>query len=117
MKNATISICSLVLLCLTGCTLSNNQSSSSPPASSSVQHQAVISWTGSTSTVAGYRVYRSTQSGGPYALLSGALIAETSYTDATVASGQIYYYVATSVDLVGVESAFSSEVEAGIPTP
>lgn len=81
------------------------------------QHSASLSWNPSTSTVAGYKVYRGTQSGGPYALISASLQAGTSYTDNTVQSGQTYFYVVTAVDASSQESVFSNEVLATIPTP
>ena len=39
------------------------------------------------------------------------------YTDNTVVSGQTYYYVVKAVDVNGVESLASNEVEAVIPCP
>ena len=40
----------------------------------------------------------------------------SSYTDSTVTSGTTYYYVATAIDS-GVESTYSDEVVAAIPSP
>jgi fibronectin type 3 domain-containing protein len=60
-------------------------------------------------------VYRGSLSGGPYTKVNSALISATSFFDADVASGQIYYYVATEVDSTGTESVYSSEVIAAIP--
>ena len=40
-----------------------------------------------------------------------------SYDDSTVQSGQAYYYVTTAVDSAGVESGYSSQVQAVIPFP
>src|ERR1700756_1464121 len=73
-------------------------------------YSAVLSWTASTSAVTGYNVYRSTVSGGSYAKINSSMVAGTTYTDATAASGQTYYYVTTSVDSSGVESLNSNEV-------
>jgi hypothetical protein len=80
-----------------------------------VSHSVTLTWTASTSTVAGYNVYRSTASGGPYTKLNSAPAAATTYTDTTVQSGTTYFYVVTSVDSSGVESADSTEVSANIP--
>jgi hypothetical protein len=80
-----------------------------------VQHSATLSWADSDPTVTGYNVYRSTASGGPYTKLESALVAATTSTDTAVQAGQTYYYVVTSVDSSGVESAYSSEASATIP--
>lgn len=80
-----------------------------------VQHNVGLNWGASTSTVAGYNVYRSTVSGSSYAKVNSTLVAGLSYTDATVQSGQTYYYVATAVDGTGNESVYSNEVPAVIP--
>lgn len=81
-----------------------------------VQHNVSLTWQESTS-VAGYNVYRGTQSGGPYAAVNSGLVGTTDYTDSSVAAGQTYYYVVTSVDAQGLESVQSSQVQAVIPTP
>jgi fibronectin type 3 domain-containing protein len=80
-------------------------------------HSVNLSWTASTSTVVGYNVYRSSQSGGPYTILDSSLIANTTFTDTTVQAGQTYYYVTTAVDTNNVESVFSNQVSAAVPTP
>jgi fibronectin type 3 domain-containing protein len=80
-----------------------------------VSHSVTLSWTASTSAVSGYNVYRSTVSGGPYTKLNSALIAATTYTDSTVQASTTYFYVVTSVDSSGVESADSAEVSATVP--
>ena len=45
------------------------------------QHVANLTWTASTSTVAGYNVYRSKVSGGPYTKVNAALVTSVTYTD------------------------------------
>jgi Abnormal spindle-like microcephaly-assoc'd, ASPM-SPD-2-Hydin/Immunoglobulin I-set domain len=80
-----------------------------------VSHSVTLAWTASTSTVSGYNVYRSTVSGGAYTKLNSTLIAATTYTDTAVQAGQTYFYVVTSVDSSGVESAHSAEVSAIVP--
>lgn len=82
-------------------------------------HSVTLSWTENNSgvTVIGYNVYRGTLSGGPYAKLDSSLLATQSYSDAGVQSGQTYYYVVTAVDSQNVESAYSGQVSAAIPTP
>ena len=83
--------------------------------SSGTAHTATASWAPSTSVVSGYNVYRGTVSGGPYTKLNGSLIVLLTYTDATVQSGQTYFFVTTAVDGSGNESAFSNEAKAVIP--
>jgi hypothetical protein len=82
-------------------------------------HPVSLSWTASSSpNIAGYNIYRSTNSGTGYVKLNSALITGTSYPDATSQPGQVYYYVATSVDISGNESAFSNPpAMMTIPSP
>ena len=81
-----------------------------------VQHSVALSWIASTSTVAGYNVYRSTVSGTQYAKVNSSLVVGSlAYTDTTVLGGTVYYYVTTAVDASGNESVHSNEVSANIP--
>jgi hypothetical protein len=78
-------------------------------------HSVALSWTGSTSTVSGYNVYRSTTSGSSYTKINSALVTNVNYTDSTVQDGTTYYYVTTSVDSSGNESAYSNQATAVVP--
>ena len=78
-------------------------------------HKANLTWAPSTSAVSGYNVYRGTQKGGPYTKETSSLVPGTTYTDLTVQTGLTYFYVLTSVQSNGAESAYSSEVPATIP--
>ncbi len=80
-----------------------------------VQHSVALSWNASTSTVAGYNVYRSTVSGSGYTKVNSSLVAGLTYSDSTVQSGTTYYYVTTAVDSTGMESTYSNQVSAAIP--
>jgi hypothetical protein len=80
------------------------------------QHDVSLSWD-TVPTVVGYNVYRGSQTGGPYSRINAVLDASPSYTDSSVQSGQSYYYVTTSVDSAGVQSAYSNETYVVIPTP
>ena len=82
-----------------------------------VQHTVTLTWQAGSPNTAGYNVYRGTVSGGPYARINMALQAATSYVDNTVQAGNTYFYAVTSVDSNGMESAFSNQVTAVIPTP
>ncbi|MGH9511234.1 MAG: choice-of-anchor D domain-containing protein [Terriglobales bacterium] len=81
------------------------------------QHSVALSWSADSSAVAGYNVYRGTQTGGPYGKLNSAPSATTTYGDTAVSSGQTYFYVTTAVDSSGAESTHSNEVQAVIPSP
>jgi len=83
-----------------------------------LSHTVSLSWAASTSpNIAGYRVYRAGVSGGPYGLLTSSLISGTSYVDGSVASGQTYFYVTTAVSSGNMESGYSNQSVATIPTP
>ena len=82
-----------------------------------VSHSATLSWVASTSSVAGYNVYRSAVSGGSYSKVNSQLLTSNQYPDSTVLAGQTYFYVVTSQDSSGVESTFSNEASAITPTP
>jgi len=80
-------------------------------------HTVTVSWQASTSTVAGYNVYRGAASGGPYTKLNSSLDAATNYVDGSVQAGQTYYYVATAVDASNHESVYSNQATAVVPSP
>ena len=83
-----------------------------------IAHEVDLFWDPSSSPdVAGYNAYRAIQSGGPYMKLNPFLIVSPTYTDATVVSGETYFYVATAQDGTGVESTFSNEAVAVVPLP
>jgi hypothetical protein len=75
---------------------------------------ATLSWIPSASAVAGYHVYSSSISGGPYIRLTSFPVTVTAYIDSAVESGKTYHYVVTAV-AGGSESAFSNQVSAAIP--
>ena len=74
-----------------------------------------LSWNASSSSVAGYNIYRGSASGGPYSKLNSALNSGTTYTDSTVAAASTYYYVTTAVDSNGQESTYSNQVQVVVP--
>ncbi len=80
-----------------------------------VEYAVSLSWEGATeSNVISYSIYRSTSSGGSYALLASS-IADVSYNDQSVHPGTVYYYVVSAVDDLGHESSLSNESRAAIP--
>ena len=108
---------------LSGCSLIGSASNTPSPSPSPTptpqpsSHTVAVSWTQSPSTnLQGYKVYRSQVSGGPYANISGMLGQNTlQFTDSNVFASSKYFYVVTSVDVNGLESAPSTEVSAQIP--
>jgi hypothetical protein len=83
--------------------------------SQAAQHSVSLSWNPAAGA-SGYNIYRGTQSGGPYRRLNAGVQVGPSYTDSSVKSGASYYYVATAIDS-GVESPYSDETVAVIPSP
>jgi hypothetical protein len=86
----------------------------------SIVHLASLTWTASNSpTVTGYFVYRAAESGAYGTPLNPSPISAPTiqFEDSTVQAGQTYYYVVTSVDSSGIQSIYSNEVSATIPTP
>jgi hypothetical protein len=63
--------------------------------------------------VSGYNVYRSTTPGRSYTKLNGGLITDSDFVDTPVGTGT-FYYVVTSVDADGDESAPSQEMSITI---
>jgi Abnormal spindle-like microcephaly-assoc'd, ASPM-SPD-2-Hydin len=83
---------------------------------SSQQPSVELKWQQSTSSqVVGYFVYRGTKLGGTYSKLNSEPDSGLSYTDNTVASGQSYVYVVTSVGSDGVQSSYSTPIDVSIP--
>jgi hypothetical protein len=78
-------------------------------------HSVALSWNSSTSVVAGYNVYVSSSSSGPYSLLNSSPVPATSYVDTNVLSGDTYYFRITSVNSSYQESTPSAPVQAIIP--
>ena len=82
-----------------------------------VSHSVTVTWSDAASSISGYNVYRSPQSGTGYVKLNSSFVASTTYTDSSVSGGQTYYYVVTAVNTSGVESSYSAQVTAVVPTP
>jgi Abnormal spindle-like microcephaly-assoc'd, ASPM-SPD-2-Hydin/HYDIN/CFA65/VesB-like, Ig-like domain len=89
---------------------------SSASSTSTVKHSVALNWSPSGSAVTGYFVYRGTISGGPYSKLFASADTAPSYKDSTVSDGQTYYYVVTSIGSDNVESVYSDQVSATIPS-
>ena len=64
------------------------------------------------SDMAGYNVYRSLTSGGPYTKLNDSLLVNSNYSDNTINGGVTYYYVVSAMDTSYNESSNSNQVSA-----
>lgn len=62
--------------------------------------------------IAGYNIYRSQISGGPYTKLNSVVITDTTYDDYAVSPGITYYYRATAQIRAFAESRLSNETSA-----
>jgi Abnormal spindle-like microcephaly-assoc'd, ASPM-SPD-2-Hydin len=80
------------------------------------QHNVALSWNASASSVVGYNVYRSSDSGASFAKIA-SMNADLTYIDSAVQAGKTYLYVTTAVDANGKESGKSNQTQAAIPTP
>jgi Abnormal spindle-like microcephaly-assoc'd, ASPM-SPD-2-Hydin len=78
-------------------------------------HSVALSWNPSTSLVAGYNVYVSSSSRGPFSLLNTSPVPGTNYVDTNVQAGSTYYFYITSVSSAYQESAPSAAVQAYVP--
>jgi hypothetical protein len=78
-------------------------------------HSVALSWSASSSSVAGYNIYVSPSSAGPYSLLNSSPVPSTSYVDTNVLAGDTYYFRITSVSSSYQESVPSATVQAVIP--
>lgn len=80
------------------------------------KHSVALRWQASSSPTIGYFIYRSSKGSGALLKLNAALTDSTSFTDSTVASGETYQYVVTSVNSNNIESEESNEITVTIPS-
>jgi Abnormal spindle-like microcephaly-assoc'd, ASPM-SPD-2-Hydin len=78
-------------------------------------HSVALSWNASSSAVAGYNVYVSASSGGPYSLVNTSPVPSTGFIDTNVQAGATYHFYITSVSSSYQESAPSASVQASVP--
>lgn len=72
-----------------------------------------LAWTAPADTdLAGYRVYRSLTSGGPYEMVAEVAAPGTGYVDMWATGGEPNYYTVTGVDVWGNEGPGSAEASA-----
>jgi hypothetical protein len=93
----------------------SNSASAGVTITQTAAHDVNLSWSPSRSSVAGYNIYRGTQTAGPFTKINSNLETATVYTDSSVTSGHTYYYATTAVNSNGVESGHSNLAQATIP--
>jgi fibronectin type 3 domain-containing protein len=115
-----------IVLLLAG--MASAEQASKPFALTITNHQTTLAWIASPSAVAGYYVYRSDSQGGPYSRISDPVV-DLGFVDHNVVAGNTYFYVVTAYTVVyplltdgttgtaEVESSYSNETAATIPTP
>jgi fibronectin type 3 domain-containing protein len=75
--------------------------------------QVALDWNNSPEgDLAGYYVYRSSTSGGPYTRVTPTLLTVSAFTDTGLTNGTTYYYVVTAVDAASAESTSSNQAQA-----
>lgn len=92
-------------------------SGSGVQASTQVSYEVQLTWDtpgASTDPIVGYNVYRAVSGNGNFALLNGAVVSATAYSDVNVPSGTWDYEV-RSVDGSGVTSAPSNVFTVAVP--
>jgi Abnormal spindle-like microcephaly-assoc'd, ASPM-SPD-2-Hydin len=96
----------------------SNGTMSLPLAGNGVPQLVQLSWEapGSSSPVAGYRIYRSIDGVSQFHLLNTSLSAYTEFTDSSIQTGQTYDYYVTTVDTSGAESAPSNTATVAVPS-
>ena len=78
-------------------------------------HTVELKWEESLTTVAGYNVYRSSESDGAYTKLEASPVAGAAYTDTGLAAGHTYFYLIKAVDTNSVESDDSEQISVTVP--
>ena len=68
-----------------------------------------LSWTAPSGTITGYNVYRGTASSGPFTKINSSTVTVTSYADAGLTNGTLYYYAVTALTAAG-ESGYSNQI-------
>lgn len=82
---------------------------------SATQASVSLHWT-ATANALGYYVFRGSKSGGPYTQLNSSMASTASYVDSTVERGETYFYVVASVNSSHVQSSYSNQAEATVPS-
>jgi hypothetical protein len=78
-------------------------------------HSVTLSWQPAAAAVVGYNVYRGVVPKGAFARINTSPHPKPTFTDASVAGGETYFYMTTSVSKSGRESKYSNRIQVTIP--
>lgn len=78
-------------------------------------HIVTLSWSPTAASVVGYNIYRGNSSKGTYTRINPSPHPKSTFTDASVMSGETYFYMTTAVSKNGRESKYSNQVQVTIP--
>jgi hypothetical protein len=77
-------------------------------------HKVTLAWASAAAAV-GYNIYRGAAANGPYTKINVSPHPTSTFTDASVVGGEIYFYMTTAVSKGGRESNYSNRVRVAIP--
>lgn len=116
------SLLSIIVLFLVGCSSSDDSAPQVVPQAPTslsgvlVNGQVNLSWVDNSTNELGFKIERKSGSGN-YSVLNTSAINSTSYSDASISTGQNYTYRVYSYNATGNSTNYSNEVSISIPNP
>ncbi len=116
------SLLSIIALFLAGCSSSDDSAPQVVPQAPTslsgvlVNGQVNLTWVDNSTNELGFKIERKSGSGN-YSVLNTSAINSTSYSDASISTGQNYTYRVYSYNATGNSTNYSNEVSISIPNP
>lgn len=116
------SLLSIIVLFLVGCSSSDDSAPQVVPQAPTslsgvlVNGQVNLTWVDNSTNELGFKIERKSGSGN-YSVLNTSAINSTSYSDASISTGQNYTYRVYSYNATGNSTNYSNEVSISIPNP
>ena len=116
------SLLSIIALFLVGCSSSDDSAPQVVPQAPTslsgvlVNGQVNLTWIDNSTNELGFKIERKSGSGN-YSVLNTSAINSTSYSDASISTGQNYTYRVYSYNATGNSTNYSNEVSISIPNP
>lgn len=116
------SLLSIIVLFLVGCSSSDDSAPQVVPQAPTslsgvlVNGQVNLTWVDNSTHELGFKIERKSGSGN-YSVLNTSAINSTSYSDASISTGQNYTYRVYSYNATGNSTNYSNEVSISIPNP